>query len=157
MRQTWVNNNYAMEGIVHERDGESHVDYWGIRWVKEGPFNQIARLPAGRRVAARRCSPTASRVEHLDDAAGADGAGRWRSAADYFVGCDVSPCVFEMYWRLRGMEDAMLDMAGDPRADPARCSAAAPTSPSHLAGRGLRPLSRWTGCGPATTWPRSSA
>ena len=28
-------------------------------------------------------------------------------AADYFIGCDVSPCVFEMYWRLRGMEDAL--------------------------------------------------
>ena len=25
-------------------------------------------------------------------------------AAEYFIGCDVSPCVFEMYWRLRGME-----------------------------------------------------
>ena len=33
---------------------------------------------------------------------------------DYFIGCDVSPCVFEMYWRLRGMENAMLDMAQDP-------------------------------------------
>ncbi|HPO07206.1 MAG TPA: methyltransferase, partial [bacterium] len=40
IRQTWVNNNYAMEGIVHEHDGESHVDEWGVRWVKDGPFNQ---------------------------------------------------------------------------------------------------------------------
>ncbi len=35
-------------------------------------------------------------------------------AGDVFIGCDVSPCVFEMYWRLRGMEDTLLDMAGDP-------------------------------------------
>ena len=34
-------------------------------------------------------------------------------AADYFIGCDVSPCVFEMYWRLRGMTDALTDMAAD--------------------------------------------
>ncbi len=32
----------------------------------------------------------------------------------YFVGCDVSPCVFEMYWRLRGLENAILDIAMDP-------------------------------------------
>ena len=27
VRQTWVSNNYAMEGIVHEREGEGHVDF----------------------------------------------------------------------------------------------------------------------------------
>jgi uroporphyrinogen decarboxylase len=32
-------------------------------------------------------------------------------APDTFIGCDVSPCAFEMYWRLRGMENALLDMA----------------------------------------------
>ena len=26
VRMTWVNNNYAMEGIVHEREGEGHTD-----------------------------------------------------------------------------------------------------------------------------------
>jgi uroporphyrinogen decarboxylase len=35
-------------------------------------------------------------------------------AEEYFIGCDVSPNVFEMYWRLRGMEQAMVDMAADP-------------------------------------------
>ena len=35
------------------------------------------------------------------------------AADEYFVGCDISPNVFEMYWRLRGMEPAMMDMAGD--------------------------------------------
>jgi uroporphyrinogen decarboxylase len=35
-------------------------------------------------------------------------------ADEYFIGCDVSPNVFEMYWRLRGMDGAMLDMGGDP-------------------------------------------
>ena len=32
---------------------------------------------------------------------------------EYFIGCDVSPCAFEMYWRLRGMENTLLDMATD--------------------------------------------
>ena len=36
------------------------------------------------------------------------------AADEYFIGCDVSPNVFEMYWRLRGMEQAMIDMAGEP-------------------------------------------
>jgi uroporphyrinogen decarboxylase len=34
--------------------------------------------------------------------------------SSYFLGCDVSPCVFEMYWRLRGMEQALLDMVENP-------------------------------------------
>jgi uroporphyrinogen decarboxylase len=32
----------------------------------------------------------------------------------FFIGCDVSPCVFEMYWRLRGLEKAIMDIALDP-------------------------------------------
>jgi uroporphyrinogen decarboxylase len=38
-----------------------------------------------------------------------------KSARDYFVGCDVSPCVFEMYWRLRGMEKTLMEMVLNPR------------------------------------------
>src|SRR5581483_3980994 len=33
---------------------------------------------------------------------------------DLFIGCDVSPCVFEMYWRLRGMEDSFTDIGSNP-------------------------------------------
>jgi uroporphyrinogen decarboxylase len=112
VRQAWVSNNYAMEGIVHERDGESHVDYWGIRWVKEGPFNQIAHFPLG---AASREEVLAYRFpdERMDDLlAQMDSVAA--HAADSFVGCDVSPCVFEMYWRLRGMEASILELAEDP-------------------------------------------
>ncbi len=112
IRQTWVNNNDAMEGIVHERDGEGHTDVWGIRWVKQFDFNQIARFPlsGGARDAVLRYRFPAQHLEALlcrMDAV----AGR---GSEFFTGCDVSPCVFEMYWRLRGMEDAMLDMAADP-------------------------------------------
>ena len=68
VRQTWVNNNYAMEGIVHQQEGEWHVDDWGIRWVYRHGFNQIEHFPlAGARGmrccaiispsnASRRCS-----------------------------------------------------------------------------------------------------
>ncbi|HOV65070.1 MAG TPA: hypothetical protein PLG43_14450 [Spirochaetia bacterium] len=28
VRQTWVSNNQAMEGIVHTQDGEFHTDVW---------------------------------------------------------------------------------------------------------------------------------
>jgi len=112
VRMTWVNNNYAMEGITHEKDGEFHVDFWGIRWVKEGPYNQIAHFPLAG------CSPEEvlryrMPAEHAEEL-----LGRMlpivASGKDYFIGCDVSPCVFEMYWRLRGMEQAMEDMASRP-------------------------------------------
>jgi uroporphyrinogen decarboxylase len=111
--QTWVNNNYAMEGIVHEHDGESHTDDWGIQWTRNFSFNQISRFPlagASREAVLAYEFPNSEIREKLlrlmDPVVAA--AGR------FFIGCDVSPCVFEMYWRLRGMEDAMLDIASDP-------------------------------------------
>jgi uroporphyrinogen decarboxylase len=112
VRQTWVNNNYAMEGIVHDADGERHEDWWGVRWVKQYSFNQIEHFPlAGatrERVLAYRFPM--DRFEQLLDLM----LPVVRDCGDCWLGCDVSPCVFEMYWRLRGMEDAMLDIAGDP-------------------------------------------
>ena len=108
VHQTWVNNNYAMEGIVHQRQGQSHVDEWGIRWVKHGPFNQIAESPltdaSPKQVDDYRFH--SDRVDFLVDRMDAVISGE----GDYYIGCDVSPCVFEMYWRLRGMEQSLLDM-----------------------------------------------
>jgi len=100
IKQRWVGNNYAMEGVRHEQDAQGHVDFWGIRWVKRGPFNQIAEYPlagAAKQEILRYQFPH----EHVDEL-----LGQMESIAgsgDYFIGCDVSPCVFEMCWRLRGM------------------------------------------------------
>jgi uroporphyrinogen decarboxylase len=112
VRMTWVNNNWAMEGIVHERDGESHVDPWGVRWVKEGAFNQPVGFPladASREemLAYRFPEEKLDFLLHLMDPVLAH-------REQFFIGCDVSPCVFEMYWRLRGLENAILDIATDP-------------------------------------------
>ncbi len=112
VRMTWVNNNYAMEGITHERDGESHVDDWGIEWVKEGPFNQIARFPLADADAADVLAYRFpyDRLEALLDLMAPVAA----EADRFFIGCDVSPCVFEMYWRLRGLERTVEEMAAEP-------------------------------------------
>lgn len=112
IRQTWVNNNFAMEGIVHEREGESHTDFWGIEWTKGGAFNQISSYPLG--IAPRgevlgyhfpeeRQSDLLAQMEPIV-----------RDREGWFIGCDVSPCVFEMYWRLRGMENTLAEMGEDP-------------------------------------------
>ncbi|MGA3265293.1 MAG: uroporphyrinogen decarboxylase family protein [Verrucomicrobiota bacterium] len=112
VKMTWVNNNYAMEAIVHEHDGESHTDYWGIEWTKDGPFNQISHFPLAQapiaalreyRFPLDRKEELLARMQPLLDRRG-----------DYFIGCDVSPCVFEMYWRLRGMDTTLLEMAAEP-------------------------------------------
>ncbi len=140
--QIWVNNNYAMEGIVHERDGERHTDFWGITWEKQGPFNQIVHLPladatpeqllaykfpydhleellapmAKLERAVRGGESEERRGQDARDTRGRDAlATRGQDVRDTFLGCDVSPCVFEMYWRLRGMEGTFLDMAAEPR------------------------------------------
>jgi uroporphyrinogen decarboxylase len=109
--QTWVNNNYAMEGIVHEEDGGRHTDQWGIGWVRQFGFNQIDHFPLAG----------ASRDEVLAYPF-PDDQQEWllglmapvlERRQDFYIGCDVSPCVFEMYWRLRGMEDSFNDIAAD--------------------------------------------
>ena len=112
VRMTWVNNNYAMEGIVHENDGEWHIDDWGIKWMKDGPFNQAVEFPladAGKEELLAYHFPI-ERLEFLLQRMEPVAAQGGR----FFIGCDVSPCVFEMYWRLRGMEQTFLDMAMEP-------------------------------------------
>jgi len=111
IRQTWVNNNFAMEGIVHQHNGEQHLDAWGIGWVKEGEFNQIEHFPllnaSWEEIEAYRFPEEQLEIllKPMDKLT--------QIAGDFFLGCDVSPCVFEMYWRLRGMESAMMDLLGD--------------------------------------------
>ncbi|MFC1734808.1 uroporphyrinogen decarboxylase family protein [Candidatus Hydrogenedentota bacterium] len=108
IRQTWVNNNYAMEGIVHDEDGETHVDYWGIKWVKDGPFNQVAEYPLLDAENDELMGYEYPR-DHIEDLL-AQMKPVLDARKDWFVGCDVSPCCFEMYWRLRSMDKALMDM-----------------------------------------------
>jgi uroporphyrinogen decarboxylase len=112
IRQTWVGNNFAMEGIVHEREGDSHTDFWGIEWVREGSFNQIRRSPLTHadESAIRRYAFPYDRTADLLENMSALIAGR----KDYFVGCDISPCLLEVLFRIRGMEDALFDLAASP-------------------------------------------
>jgi uroporphyrinogen decarboxylase len=112
VRQTWVNNNYAMEGVVHENDGDSHVDWWGVQWTRQYGFNQITGFPLARasREEVLRYQFPIDRLEELMRLMLPVIA----QQHEYFIGCDVSPCVYEMYWRLRGIEMALLDMVEDP-------------------------------------------
>lgn len=112
VHQTWVNNNFAMEGITHEHDGESHVDDWGITWTRGYSFNQISHYPlktASKEELLTYQFPSA----HIDDYL-ARMQTLVETSSNYFLGCDISPCAFEMYWRLRGMDTAMMDMVDDP-------------------------------------------
>lgn len=112
VRQTWVSNNYAMEGIVHQFDGEMHVDDWGIEWIRQGPFNQIKTYPLLNATdeAIQRYQFPHDKIESLLK----NMTPVMAQAGSYFIGCDVSPCLFEMICRLRGMENAILDLADNP-------------------------------------------
>ncbi len=112
IRQAWVGNNSAMEGVVLQNNGDSFTDAWGIEWVKEGGFNQIRNEPLRGKSDAEvldyrfpaDCLPELmAPMERLVESAGG-----------YFLGCDVSPCLFEMICRLRGMENAWMDLAASP-------------------------------------------
>ncbi len=110
--QGWIGNNYAMEGIVHDCDGEGHSDFWGIEWERQNGFNQIVRSPlAGVPIA----SLGSYRFPHdkIPDLVRVL-ASSVRRDGDFFSGCDVSPCVFELLNRLFGMEETMLWMAENP-------------------------------------------
>jgi len=112
VRQTWVSNNHAMEGIVHQYDGETHTDQWGVEWVKAGPFNQIKHYPladlSDEEILNYRFPfdkipellHNMDRVIALKD--------------EYFIGCDVSPCLFELVCRLRNMQNAITDLLFKP-------------------------------------------
>ena len=112
VHQAWVSNNHCMEGIVHERDGQGHTDPWGVEWVKEGPFNQIRHSPlqdAGDDQVLAYDHPydqVEALLANMDALVTAD--------QEYFAGCDVSPCLFEMVCRLCGMERAALELAAAP-------------------------------------------
>ncbi|HUI11224.1 MAG TPA: uroporphyrinogen decarboxylase family protein [Bacteroidota bacterium] len=109
IRQRWVGNNHAMEGIVHEREGETHTDPWGITWIRQGAFNQVARSPLAGSPAGELAAygfPYGHTAELL---ASMDGV--VRTAGEKFIGCDISPCLLELMFRVRGMEDALLDLA----------------------------------------------
>ena len=111
VHQTWVNNNYAMEGITHQFDGEAHTDDWGITWVRGYGFNQISHYPlagATREEMLAYTFPTAHIEEYMEHMA------PLVKDPNYFLGCDISPCGYEILWRLRGMEAVMLDMLDDP-------------------------------------------
>lgn len=107
--QAWVGNNHGMEGIVHARDGESHVDDWGVEWVRLEGFNQIRRYPL--RGASDDALRTYRFPERRVEALLANMTAAMAQAETMFVGCDISPCVFELATRLRGMEQALLDLA----------------------------------------------
>jgi uroporphyrinogen decarboxylase len=109
---TWVNNDHFMLGVTHDRDGEGHADFWGIRWVRQGLGNRVAENPlaaASPDQVRKYCFPL-QHVEELLSRLSPFVA----SAYEHFVGCDVSPCVCEMYRRLRGPEQALADLNAEP-------------------------------------------
>ncbi len=112
IRQTWVANNYAMEGITHSCQGDWHMDDWEIEWVKIGPFNQIRRSPL--QGAQRDAILAYEYPYHAVDRLLGNMEPVAAHADTFFIGCDVSPCLLEMVFRLRGMEEALLDLAADP-------------------------------------------
>lgn len=111
VKQTWVANNHAMEGIVHEHEGEGHDDDWGIKWVKINEFNQIVHSPLENATQEEiinyqfpyhRIEQLLTNMEKVVS-----------YSEKYFMGCDTSPNLFEMVCRLRGMENALLDLISE--------------------------------------------
>lgn len=145
VRQAWVGNNFAMEGIVHDREGEGHQDVWGIEWERQGAFNQIKRSPLGAvdgTAALAYAYPYSHTEQLLSSMDPVVATGR-----DMFVGCDISPCLLEMLFRVRGMEQTLLDIAAAPDLSRAMLRAAADFS-IHLARESCRRFSLdwlWTG------------
>jgi uroporphyrinogen decarboxylase len=101
-----------MEGVVHECEGERHTDPWGIRWIRQGGFNQVEISPladAGEEEILQYAFP----YGHTDELLSAMDA-VLASPGRRFIGCDISPCLLELMFRVRGMEGALLDLAASP-------------------------------------------
>ena len=145
IRQTWVGNNHAMEGIVHDREGEGHTDPWGIRWVRQGGFNQVEKSPLAN-ATDEEMTAYEFPYGHADELlSGMEVV--VRAPGRKFIGCDISPCLLELMFRVRGMEGALLDIAASPESSGAFLRKAADFS-IDIAGRALDrfPLDwLWTG------------
>lgn len=112
VKQTWVGNNFAMEGITHKNDGEGHTDQWGVEWVRDGGFNQIHRSPlehASEEEILNYQFPF-GQIEQLLTSM----ERIIPFSNEYFIGCDVSPCLLELLYRIRGMENTFLDILASP-------------------------------------------
>lgn len=112
IRQTWVGNNVSMEGVALTKEGDTYMDEWGVEWIKRGHFNQVRHSPledsTDADIAAYRY-PT-NRIQELLDRM----APVMAHTQTHFVGCDISPCLFELVARLRGLEMAAMDLAASP-------------------------------------------
>ena len=145
VRQAWVGNNFAMEGIIHEHEGESHTDAWGIQWVREGAFNQIRYSPL------EQCQEEALQdyrypYDRTDELL-SNMTPVVVNQGEVFVGCDISPCLLEMLFRVRGMGQALLDLAAAPELSQSMLRGAADFS-LHLARKACQRFSLdwlWTG------------
>jgi uroporphyrinogen decarboxylase len=107
IKQTWVNNNHPMENVPIEQNG-LYTDQWGIEWTRYGDFNQIQSYPLAN-ASKEEIEDYSFPLDRMDELMGLM-APVISSKENYFIGCDISPCVFEMYWRLRGLENTMLDI-----------------------------------------------
>ena len=112
IRQTWVGNNYGMEGIVHENENDSHTDFWQVKWIKKGDFNQVEHHPLSNAsdVEISKFNLPFNQIDRLlklmEPLA--------EFEQEYFIGSDISPCLFELYWRLCGMEQTIIDFVENP-------------------------------------------
>ncbi|MCL2104094.1 MAG: hypothetical protein FWH21_03435 [Kiritimatiellaeota bacterium] len=106
--QRWVAHNHAMEGIVHDHDGEGHTDFWGVEWERVDGFNQTTRYPLRGAVPSEI---DAYQFPHDKIPTLLSNMDALTPDASHFIGCDVSPCAFEFWGRLFGMEDAMYQVA----------------------------------------------
>jgi len=112
VRIAWVNNDYFALGVLHDQEGEEYTDFWGIRWVRQGSVNRLAKYPLAEMTpeqVRKFCFPL-QHVEELLSRLGPLVSG----AYEHFVGCDVSPCVLEMYRRLRGPDRVEADLESEP-------------------------------------------
>ena len=108
--QSWVSMNREMERPAPE--GSEFSDEWGITWRREGWYNSPVYHPLGGRdldfirnypMPDPRC---AGRFEQLDKLIHEYGN-------EYFIGADVSGTLFEPACHLRGMEEFLIDLAGE--------------------------------------------
>ncbi len=111
IRQAWVNNKLRDGGHRPRREGDWHVDDWGIRWVKRGAFNQ-SRVFRSSRPTGRRCWTiaflrTGSRLSWRRWR-------RWSRCKTTSSSAAISPPGVRDVLAAARMENAMLDMAGDP-------------------------------------------
>ncbi len=106
--QTWLNINREMARPIPP--GQTYTDVWGVTWEHAAMYNQVVAHPLAG------ADDAAIEAYRFPDAQKGDFPNALdrliaRYGQTHYVGADISGCIFEPCYHIRGMSELLTDLA----------------------------------------------